>query len=148
MEDCLQVYNEPEQGEAEIEYAIQTAGHFNESINMAVDAFCPNLTCIQVAGGAVKGSAVGNGTFSNATRAVNDFLGDVESKEFAELALNDAEEAFGMNFTAVNAILDADSASQIVNAVDQNMKSNEVHEEDWFGQLAEAFWGGFTSGSA
>lgn len=133
--------------DSDIEMAWETVGAFEESAEMAQDAFCANLTCIEMLG-AMAAQVFKNDT-TGATDAADDFLHDDDATNIASLALEDASEATGQNFTVFEQVLEADNVGQIATAAEQQLKEADVSDEDaWFGDVLDAFWRGFTYGAA
>lgn len=90
----------------------------------------------------VKNDSVG------AAGAADDFLHDDDAVNIAQLALEDAGEATGQDFEVFEQVLEADNVGQIATAAEQQSKQAETEEDDWFGQVLDAFWRGFSYGAA
>lgn len=74
-EDCVQQYAEHEYEQDEGMMALETAGAFDESAELATETYCGNFTCIEMLG-AMTAAALDNGPLADAKNATNDFLAD------------------------------------------------------------------------
>jgi len=109
--------------------------------------YCKDLECLEMLGAWTSDALIANDT--DPAAAVNSALGDERLKDYANQAMNDAEDAFDMDTKPLKGVLDVNNVGQIENTWNQmQMEDQKTTSEDetWLGGAMDAFWTGFTGG--